>query len=72
MQDGILTADDEASLRTFRDRMADQELPTIITGSATLDRAATHRITAQASRDALSTGDGGPPSRNWKTPSVGP
>ena len=28
MQDGILTQEEEANLRTFRDRMADQDLPT--------------------------------------------
>ena len=59
MQDGILTADEETNLRDFRDRMADQDLPDVITGSATLDRAAADRIAAEARHAALSTGDGG-------------
>ena len=57
--DGTLTADEETNLRTFRDRMADQDLPSVISGSATLDRAATYRITDQARHASLSNGDGG-------------
>ena len=57
MQDGILTHEEEDQLRDFRDRMADQDLPSIITGSATLDRASADRTTAQARRAALATGD---------------
>ena len=57
--DGTLTAEEETNLRTFRGRMADHDMPAVITGSATLDRAAAHRITGQASRAALFTGDGG-------------
>ena len=56
MQDGTLTADEETSLRTFRDRMADRDLPSVITGSTTLDRASAARITAQARRAALGHG----------------
>ena len=59
MQDGILTHEEEDQLRDFRDRMAYQDLPSIITGSATLDRASADRITAQAQRAALATGDSG-------------
>ena len=59
MQDGTLTADEEASLRTFRDRMADHDLPSVITGSTTLDRASTDRITGLAKRAALAHGGGG-------------
>ena len=59
MSDGTITADEETTLRTFRDRMADHEIPTVVTGSATLDRGVAQRITSQASRAALSSGDGG-------------
>ena len=59
MQDGTLTADEETNLRTFRDRMADQDLPSVITGSTTLDRASADRITGQARRAALAHGGGG-------------
>ena len=59
MQDGTLTADEETNLRTFRDRMADQDLPSVITGSTTLDRASADRITGLARRAALGHGGGG-------------
>ena len=59
MSVGILTREEETNLRDFRDRMANQDLPGVIAGSATLDRAATERITGQARRAALATGDGG-------------
>ena len=59
MQDGILTADEETNLRHFRDRMADQDLPSVITGSNTLDRASADRITAQAKRAAPGHGGDG-------------
>ena len=58
MRDGTLTADEEENLRTFRDRMADQDLPSVITGSTTLDRASAERITRQAKRAALAHGGG--------------
>ena len=32
MADGTLTADEETSLRHFRDRMADHDLPSVISG----------------------------------------
>ena len=32
MQDGTLTQEEETNLRAFRDRMADQDLPSVITG----------------------------------------
>ena len=44
MSDGILTQQEETDLRDFRDRMANQDLPGIVTGSATLDRASADRI----------------------------
>ena len=53
MQDGTLTQEEETNLRTFRDRMADHDLPSVITGSTTLDRASADRITAEARRAAL-------------------
>ena len=59
MSDGILTQEEETNLRDFRDRMANQDLPGIVTGSATLDRASADRISTQAGRAALATGDGG-------------
>ena len=59
MQDGILTQQEETSLRDFRDRMANQDLPGIVTGSATLDPASADRISTQARQAGLSTGDGG-------------
>ena len=58
MQDGTLTAEEETNLRTFRDRMADQDLPSVITGSTTLDRASADRITGLARRVALAHGGG--------------
>ena len=59
LSDGALTAEEEASLRTFRDRMADQDLPSVITGSTTLDRASADRITGLARSAALAHGGGG-------------
>ena len=59
MQDGTLTADEETNLRVFRDRMADRDLPNVVTASATLDRASADRFAAEAGRAALATGDGG-------------
>ena len=59
MQDGTLTADEETNLRTFRDRMADQDLPSVITGSTTLDRASADRITGLARSAAIGQGGGG-------------
>ena len=58
MQDGTLTADEEANLRAFRDRMADHDLPSVITGSTTLDRASANRITGLAKSAALAHGGG--------------
>ena len=58
LQDGTLTADEETSLHTFRDRMANHDLPSVITGSTTLDRAAADRITGMAKRAALDHGGG--------------
>ena len=58
MQDGTLTAEEETSLRTFRDRMADHALPSVITGSTTLDRASADRITGLARRAAVDHGGG--------------
>ena len=58
MSDGALTAEEETSLRTFRDRMADHDLPSVITGSTTLDRASADRITGMARRAALAHGGG--------------
>ena len=58
MADGTLTADEETSLRRFRDRMADHDLPSVITGSTTLDRASTDRITGMARHAALDHGGG--------------
>ena len=58
MQDGTLTAEEEANLRTFRDRMADHDLPSVITGSTTLDRASANRITGMARSAALDNGSG--------------
>ena len=59
MSDGILTQEEETNLRYFRDRMANQDLPSVITGSTTLDRASADRITAEARRAALGHGGGG-------------
>ena len=59
MSDGILTQEEETNLRYFRDRMANQDLPSVITGSTTLDRASADRITAEARRVALGHGGGG-------------
>ena len=53
LADGTLTAEEETNLRAFRDRMADHDLPSVITGSTTLDRASTDRITGMARRAAL-------------------
>ena len=58
MQDGTLTADEETNLRTFRDRMADHDLPSVITGSTTLDRASADRITGLARSAAIGQGGG--------------
>ena len=58
MADGTLTAEEETNLRAFRDRIADHDLPSVITGSTTLDRAAADRITAQARSAALNHGGG--------------
>ena len=58
MQDGTLTADEETNLRTFRDRMADHDLPSVITGSTTLDRASADRITGLARSAALGQSGG--------------
>ncbi len=58
-QDGILTHEEEDSLRSFRERLVDGDLPAIAQGSATLDRAARDRIGAQARRAALATADSG-------------
>ena len=65
MQDGTLTADEETNLRTFRDRMADHDLPSVITGSTTLDRASADRITGLARSAAIGQGSG------WHPPGVG-
>ncbi len=59
MQDGTLTQEEETNLRAFRDRMADQDLPSVITGSTTLDRASADRITGMATRTTLAHGGGG-------------
>ena len=59
MQDGTLTADEETNLRTFRDRMADHDLPSVITGPTTLDRASADRITSLARSAAIGQGGGG-------------
>ena len=59
MSDGILTQQEETSLRDFQDRMANRDIPNVITSSATLDRAVADRISTQAGRAALATGDGG-------------
>ena len=59
MSDGILTHEEEDRLRTFREQLALGDLPSVATGSATLDRAARDRISAQARRAALAVGDSG-------------
>ena len=59
LSDGILTQEEETNLRHFRDRMADQDLPSVITGSTTIDRASDDRITAEARHAALGQGGGG-------------
>ena len=59
MSDGIITQEEETRLRHFRDQLVSGELPSITTGSATLNRATTLRITTQARHAALSTRDGG-------------
>ena len=59
MSDGILTREGETLLRDFRDRMANQDMPSVIKASATLDRASADRIASQAQNAALKTGDSG-------------
>ena len=59
MSDSILTQEEETNLRHFRDRMANQDLPSVITGSTTLNRASADRITAEARSAALGHDGGG-------------
>ena len=59
LSDGILTQEEETNLRHFRDQMADQDLPSVITGSTTLDRASANRITGLARSAAIGQGGGG-------------
>ena len=59
LQDSIITWEKKTALRNFRDRMVNQDLPGVITGSTTLDRASADRITAEARRAALGHGGGG-------------
>ena len=59
MSDGILTREEETLLRDFRDLMANRDLPSVVTASATLDRASADRIASQARNAALAAGDGG-------------
>ena len=73
MSDGILTREEETLLSDFRDRMANQDMPSVITASATLDRASPPtgsppRPRTPPSRPATA----GRPSRNWTTPCGGP
>ena len=56
MQDGTLTAEEETNLRAFRDRMAHHDLPSVITGATTLDRASADRITGLCSVSTTSAG----------------
>ena len=73
MSDGILTQQEETNLRDFRDRMANQDLPGIVTGSATLDRASADRISTQAERAALwPPATVGRRSKSWTTSYAGP
>ena len=60
LSDGILTQEEEANLRTFRDRMADQDLPSIIARKKT---GKTSSSTAWTSR---------PPSWYSRTPTAQP
>ena len=73
MHDGILTREEETDLRSFRDRMADQDLPGVITASATLDRVAADRIAAQARHTPPSRPPtaGPPPSGSGQRPPPG-
>ena len=48
ISDDILTQDEETNVRIFLDRMASLDLPSVITGSATPDRASADRITNEA------------------------
>ena len=68
MQDGTLTAEEETNLRAFRDRMADHDLPSVITGSTTLDQASADRITGLARRAALDHGGTTLQTSNQKPP----
>ncbi len=58
MADGILTRDEETRLREFRDRMALDGNSQTAQGEATLDRAATDRLTLDARLAALATAGG--------------
>ncbi len=58
MADGILTRDEETRLREFRDRMALDGNSQTAEGEATLDRAATDRLTLDARLAALATDPG--------------
>ena len=71
MSDGILNQ--QNGLRDVRDRIANRDLPGIITGSATLDRAsAGRRISGQAGRAAQAYGDGVAAIQELETPCTGP
>ena len=59
MADGILTQDEEARLRDFRDRLALENNPEARAESATLERAATDRLMLDARLAAIATGNGG-------------
>ena len=74
MSDGILTRDAEMNLRDFRDRMADQDLPSVVTPSATLGPGVhrPHRCPGPERRPRWRGRRSGRPSRNWITPSGGP
>ena len=52
LSDGILTRDEEDHLRNFRDQLAIGDLPSVTTGSGTLERAAAERDTTEARRAA--------------------
>ena len=58
MADGIMTRDEETRLREFRDRMALEGNSETAQGEATLDRAATDRLTLDARLAALATDQG--------------
>ena len=58
MADGILTRDEETRLREFRDRMALEGNSQTAEGEATLNRAATDRLTLDARLAALATDQG--------------